>query len=314
MTIVTLTVNPAIDYASTTDEVVPVRKLRTDGERFDPGGGGINAARVVKELGGEALAVFAAGGITGPILERLIERAGIRTREVRIEGNTRLSHVVHERETAHEFRFTPGGPPLSSAECQALIDAVAEIDVSWLLASGSLAPAMPLDFYARIAELGHRNGFRVAVDCAGPPLSLALETGVHIVKPNLRELEHLAGRKARDRDSQLAVARDLVERGRAAIVAVTLGAEGALVVDQDSAWMLKSPKVEVRSAVGAGDSFLGAFVLALSRGQPVDEAFALAVAAGTATALTPGTELCHRADVDRFYGQLLPHVQPLLFP
>ena len=113
--IVTLTVNPAIDAACVADEVVPMRKVRTRDERYDAGGGGLNVARVIRELGGEAVAFYLAGGITGQALEELIERSGIAAVRVPIADLTRVSHTVYETSTGHEFRFTPEGPAISRA-------------------------------------------------------------------------------------------------------------------------------------------------------------------------------------------------------
>src|SRR5687767_2363533 len=122
--IVTLTLNPAIDAACVADEVVPMRKVRTREERYDPGGGGLNVARVVRELGGEALAFYLAGGTTGGALEGLIERSGLAAVRVPIAGLTRVSHTVFETSTGHEFRFTPDGPEVSPGEWRHLLDLV----------------------------------------------------------------------------------------------------------------------------------------------------------------------------------------------
>jgi 6-phosphofructokinase 2 len=108
--VVTLTLNPAIDAACVADEVVPMRKVRTRDERYDPGGGGLNVARVIRELGGEAVAFYLAGGITGQALEGLVERGGIAAVRVPIQDLTRVSHTVFETSTGQEFRFTPEGP------------------------------------------------------------------------------------------------------------------------------------------------------------------------------------------------------------
>ncbi len=111
--IVTLTLNPAIDAACQADEVRPIRKIRTSNERYEPGGGGINVARVIKELGGEALAVYCAGGLIGQALGEMVAAAGLDRRAIQIAGLTRVSHTVFERSTGKEYRFVPEGPALS---------------------------------------------------------------------------------------------------------------------------------------------------------------------------------------------------------
>ncbi len=302
--IVTLTVNPAIDYASEAEEVVPVRKIRTRGERFDPGGGGINVARVVRELGGEAHAVYMAGGVSGPVFEGLLARTGVPGTGVPIAGDTRISHLVREHATGHEFRFTPAGPTVTAAEWEACRAAVEAIDADYLVLSGSLAPGLPSDAYRQIARDVKPRGTRVVVDTSGAALHWVLEEGVHLVTPNRRELEHLLGRRASDAREEEALAADLVESGRAEMVAVTLGPRGALLVTGDRCLRLPAPEVATVSTVGAGDSFTAAMTLGLARGWPPERAFAYGIAAGAATATTPGTELCHRAEVERLFAEL----------
>ncbi len=303
--IATLTVNPAIDYASEAEEVVPVRKIRTRGERFDPGGGGINVARVIRELGGEAQAVYMAGGVSGPVFEGLLARTGVSGRRVPIAGDTRISHLVREHSTGHEFRFTPAGPTVSAEEwsrCRAAIEAV---EAEFLVLSGSLAPGLPNDAYARIITDVKPRGVRVVLDTSGAPLHWALEAGVHLVTPNRRELEHLLGRRACGEREEEAMAAELVASGRAEMVALTLGPRGALLVTADTVLRLPAPEVATVSTVGAGDGFTAAMTLGLARGWDAARAFAYGIAAGAATATTPGTELCHRGDVERLFETLL---------
>ena len=138
--IATLTVNPAVDVAADAAEVRPVHKIRTFGERYDPGGGGINVARVVHELGGDTLALFAAGGVTGQFVEEMLSQAGVLTNRIPIRGPTRISLTVREQASGSEYRFVPQGPRLDAAECARILDALGAIEADWLVASGSLPP------------------------------------------------------------------------------------------------------------------------------------------------------------------------------
>jgi 6-phosphofructokinase 2 len=299
--IVTLTVNPAIDASCVADEVIPMRKVRTRDERYDPGGGGLNVARVVHELGGESVAFYMAGGYTGGALEGLIERSGITAVRVPIAGLTRVSHTVYETSSGQEFRFTPEGPEVSEAEWRHCLEVLSVIDGEYFVVSGSLARGMPVDFYGRIARVVKQRGGKLVLDTSGASLHWALEEGVWMVKPSKRELEHLLGRKATTPEEEEALAHEVVASGRAEIVALTLGSAGAVLSNHRGSLRLASPKVETKSAVGAGDSFVGAVVWALTHGRSLAEAFAYGVAAGAASAMTPGTELCRREDVERLY-------------
>jgi 6-phosphofructokinase 2 len=302
--IVTLTLNPAIDASCQAEMVQPIHKIRTTNERYDPGGGGINVARVVRELGGEALAVYCAGGLTGQAFDQMVDHIGIPRCEIRIAGLTRVSHTVFERTTGQEYRFVPEGPALSEAEWQSALAVLDTLDFDYLVASGSLPQGVPSDFYARVAAMVRAKGGRVVLDTSGEPLRAALAAGVHLIKPSRGELERMLRRPLYESGALEEAAGNLVASGAAELVAVTLGADGALLVTRDECLRLWAPAVETRSAVGAGDSFVAGLTLGLAEGRAPKDAFALGLATGTATVLTMGTELCRRADVLRLHEQI----------
>jgi 6-phosphofructokinase 2 len=303
MPVVTLTVNPAVDAACVADEVVPMHKVRTRDERYDAGGGGINVARMIRELGGEAVAFYLAGGITGQTLEGLIERCGLAAVRVPTGEMTRVSHTVFETSTGQEFRFTPEGPLVSQSEWRHCLEVLSVVDSTYFVCSGSLARGLPADFYARVTRMVNSRGDRVVIDSSGTALHLALEEGVYLVKPSRGELERLLGRRAVN-EVEEALAREVVDSGRAEVVALTLGGDGAVLATRDGVLRLPAPKIEAKSAVGAGDSFLGAMVWALADGRPVEDAFACGVAAGAATAMTPGTGLGQREDIEQLCASI----------
>lgn len=302
--IITLTLNPSIDASSQANEVRPIHKIRTSGERFDPGGGGINVARIVRELGAETRAIYLAGGATGGTFNELLDAASIPRLPVAIAGHTRICHAVYEHSTHLEYRFVSAGPTVEDAEWRSLLGCLEEIDCDYLVASGSLPMGVPVDFYAMVARLARKKGIRLVLDSSGEALSAGLEEGVFLVKPSLSELEGLCGNSLADANSQEHAVRELVKSTRAQIVALTLGRDGALLASSKGTLRHAGAKVETRSAVGAGDSFLGAMTLRLSQGHDEEDAFLYGMSAGAATAMTPGTELCARADVERIYSEL----------
>lgn len=300
----TLTINPSVDIVWEVEEMLPNRKLRASRGKIYAGGGGINVSRCITELGGESWALITRGGLTGTILTEMLDEIGVSRRVVKIAGHTRLCGIVFERSSKQEYRVTPPGPTLTENEWQACLALVAEMQTEYVVATGSLARGVPTDFYARVAMAAKERGAKVILDTSGEALAAALDAGVHLVKPSLRELETLLGRKAYGPDQQEALARQIVDEGKAEIVALTLGEDGAVLVWKDGALRLPSPKVEVKSAVGAGDTFVGALTFGLSEGRTPQDAFTLAVAAGAASVMRPGTELCHKVDVDRLYDEL----------
>jgi len=302
--VVTLTLNPAVDASSAAETVHPVRKVRTTNERFDPGGGGINAARVIEELGGRAFAVYLAGGNSGNVLDDLLDELGLVYHRVHVKEPTRVSHVVFERSSGHEYRFTPTGPTLDEREWRSALEFLDLLDFDFLLASGSLSPGVPEDFYVRLERLAAGKGAKLVADTSGEPLRRLLEHGAHLVKPSVGELESVVGESLREPDKLEAAAKSLIEHGRLDMMTVTLGCDGALLVTPDFTRRLPSPNVEVKSAVGSGDSFLASMTLGLARGAGPLHAFLDGIAAGAATAMTVGTELCHRDDIRRLRREL----------
>ncbi|WP_430646999.1 1-phosphofructokinase family hexose kinase [Agromyces sp. GXS1127] len=305
--IVTLTMNPALDVSTTADRVVAEHKLRCGPSRFDPGGGGVNVSRAIRNLGGSSIAVYPLGGPTGQAYRGFIEEAGLVARVITIGGNTRESFTVDELSTGEQFRFVLQGPLMHEPEWRACLSVVAdELPIGgFLVASGSLPPGVPEAFYAMLARISGDHDVRLVVDASGPALASALEAGVFLIKPSRDELAELVGASGElDEPAMVDAARSLVAAGRSEVVALTLGGRGAILVTADAVLRLPTPRVEVRSAVGAGDSFLGALVLRLAQGRPLGEAFRTAVAAGSATAMLPATDLCRAADVARLEADL----------
>jgi 6-phosphofructokinase 2 len=309
-----LTMNPAVDLATETERVVPTHKLRCGDTLHDAGGGGINVARVLTRLGGHCTALCPTGGSSGHWLERRMRDEGLESVFLPIADETRVSFTVHEHSTGAEFRFVMPGPHLSDAEwmaCIAHLESLAPFP-DLLVASGSLPPGVPSDFYARLARLCHTQGARMVLDTSGPSLAAALAEGVYLFKPNLKELAELAGRPLESPEQWLAAAQQLVRDGRAEVVALTLGHLGALLVARDAVWSAPPLDIPVASAVGAGDSFVGGLVWGLQQGQPLPEAFAWGIAAGSAALLSAGTGLSGRDDIRRL--RPLVQVRPLSLP
>ena len=288
----TLTLNPSIDVSSEAETVAPEIKVRTCCERIDPGGGGINVARVLGRFGTSVEAIYLAGGPTGRALHDLLDQAEVGQRVVWIGDDTRTSLTIHEHATGKEYRFVPEGPTVKAEELDACLAAIAESECDYLVASGSLPPGAPDDFYATAGAQARDKGARFILDTSGPELSAALAAaGVFLLKASKEEL---------DRDAAVAIVRS----GQSEHIALTLGRDGALLVSRDGTWSLPTLEVETVSTVGAGDSFLAGMTHGLAKGLDPLEAFRIAVASGAAATLSPGTDLAYPKQVER----LLPLV------
>jgi 6-phosphofructokinase 2 len=303
--IVTLTLNPAIDISSEAEVVRHTRKTRTRNEAIEPGGGGINVARVLHRLGADVQAVFLGGGMTGKVLDELLARAGIDRQMIEIASDSRISLTVVETSTGHEFRFVPEGPRVNAEEAAAVLGSAGSIDCDYFVASGSLPPGVPDDFYARIGATVSARGARFVLDTSGAALKSALDAGgIFLVKPSRGEFEAFAGRSL-TKNELAAEAERLVASGRVEIVAVTLGREGAILATRKGATFRPALPVEACSAVGAGDSFLAGMIHGFALGRPAEQAFRVGLAGGAAAVLSCGSELAKPEDLKRLVNEAL---------
>jgi 6-phosphofructokinase 2 len=304
-TILTLTMNPALDIATSTERVEPTHKLRCLVPRYDAGGGGINVARAVHALGGAPLAIFPEGGAAGEMIRYLLDQEGVAYQAVAIAGFTRESLAVEERRSGNQYRFILPGPEIGPADQERCLErlSAAAPQASYIVASGSLPLGVPDDFYARVAALAKQQGKPLVLDTSGAALKQA-GGGIYLLKPSLRELEDLTGREIRGARDEEAAAREVVAQGRAEIVVLSLGARGALLVSREENARLSAIPVEARGTVGAGDSMLAGIVLGLTRGLSLRESVEFGMAAGAAALLGSGTQLCRLSDVERLRGQL----------
>jgi len=305
--ITTLTMNPCVDLSAEIDRVEPIKKLRCSKSRWDPGGGGVNVARAIHMLGGEAAAYYTCGGVTGDMLQKMLQEQEIENYPLKVTAVTRESFAVRETDTGVQYRFVMKGDQLQEKQWQHCLEVMIsqKPQPDFLVASGSLPQGVPSDFYARLAEGLEQPKTKLIVDTSGEPLQAVLETGVYMIKPNLRELQEASGRSLEDESEQEDSCREIVEKGRAEIVILSLGHKGALFTDKDRQIRLQALDIVVDSPIGAGDSFVAGIVYALARDMDHENAFYYGMAAGTAALVTPGTELCRREETERFYQKLL---------
>jgi 6-phosphofructokinase 2 len=313
--IVTLTINPAVDIFVNVARVEPTRKLRCSAPKRDPGGGGINVARVAHRLGSNVTAIYPMGGAIGKLLHRLVEREGIDSLVTPSHLETRENFTAYEESTGEQYRFVLPGSPLHRAEWEACLDTLSSLPEKpkYVVASGSVPPGVPEDFFAHVVRRAKALGAKTVIDTSGAALAAVLDEGVTLIKPNLVELIDFVSTPLDSDEDRIAACRQLVAAGRAEMVALTLGEDGALLVTATQAWRAQSMKIEVVSTVGAGDSFVGGMVAALAAGKTHEQAFRVAMAAASAAVLTPGTELCREEDVKRLIPEVkISEVAPVL--
>lgn len=308
--IVTLTANPSIDRTVQLDRALDRGSvLRAVSTRSDPGGKGVNVARVLSAAELEVLAVLP-GNPGDPLLRALVE-GGIPHRGVATTGLARTNITVAEPDGT-TTKINEPGAALSASTLDALADElISRADTAyWIVLSGSLPPGVTPSWYGELVAALHDHPCKVAVDTSDAPLS-ALADGFplsapDLLKPNGEELAQLTGvdgdalesaAQAGDPGPAIAAATRLVERGVGAVLA-TLGAAGAVLVTARGAWIATAPPIVAVSTVGAGDSSLAGYILAASAGATEAECLRHAVAYGSAAASLPGTTLPTPQQVD----------------
>ncbi len=253
MRIATLTLNPALDKNTWIDKLQPEKKLRCEEPIYEAGGGGLNVSRAISILGGESYAIYAAGGATGDKLDELLNQEGIEEHRIYIKRSTRVNLLVTERSTGNQYRFGMPGDELSEEELQQCIDAIWNIPdgIEYLVASGSLPPDSSSDFYGIISGIAHDKNLKFIVDTSGKALEKAAETGVFMIKPNLRELSQLAGKEEITGMEQEEIAGRIIKEGKAEIIVLSMGARGAMMVSSKGTEYIVPPTVKPASTVGA---------------------------------------------------------------
>ncbi|GDY33289.1 1-phosphofructokinase [Gandjariella thermophila] len=293
--IVTVTPNPSLDRTAVLDELVPGAVLRAERVHVDPGGKGVNVARVLAAADRHTTALLPCGGVAGGQLAELLAPEGVPVVVVPISRSTRSNLTIVDRHGV-TTKINEPGPELAPAELEAVRQRVAELAerAEWVVCCGSLPLDAPDDLHAQFVEVGRKAGARVAVDTSGPALAAACAATPELVKPNLAELTELAGRPLPRLGDVLAAARELRDAGVGAVL-TSLGRDGALLVDHTGAWHAMGPEVPVASTVGAGDAALAGFLLAGASGPT---ALRTGVAYGTAAVRLPGSRMPRRDEVD----------------
>jgi 6-phosphofructokinase 2 len=307
--IVTITLNPCIDKSTSVSGLIPEKKLRCAAPKFEPGGGGINVARAIKKLGGDATAIYFAGGYSGKFLQTLLSREEIDSLVIETNSHTRENLIVVDESANAQYRFGMPGSEITAPEWEVCLHQLERMkDATFIVASGSLSPGIPTDIFGRIAGIAKKLHAKFIVDTSGEALQQAIKEGVYLIKPNLNELASLAGKKQLSKDDIIKEARTIITSGGCEVMVVSLGAEGALLITKDKAVQFIPPAVERKSTVGAGDSMVAGIVLSLHQNKPIEEAVRYGVTCGTAATMNAGTELCKLTDVQ----QLAPEVKSIL--
>ena len=303
--IVTVTFSPCIDKSTTIPVLVPEKKLLCAAPTLEPGGGGINVARAITKLGGQATAIYPAGGYTGNYFTGILQQENIPSIAIKTVNATRENMIVLDLASNKQYRFGMPGTLLREEEWQQCLEAIENIGgIEFIIASGSLPPGVPHDIFARIAVIAKYKKAKLVIDTSGDALQLAANEGVYLLKPNLGELASLTGKEELNEQEVYAAGRELIAKGNCELVVISMGASGAVLISKHEQWRAVAPIVKTQSTVGAGDSMVAGVVLSLSHNKPLKEVLQYGVACGTAATLRPGAELCRAGDVHKLFDTI----------
>lgn len=297
--ILTLTPNPSLDLTYGLDRLLRGEVQRAGSMSVEAGGKGINVSRNLVANGRPSRAVAPVGGPSGEQFLSLLEGAGMDLVRVPVAGAVRMNVSLVEGGGVGT-KINALGPRLSGDELDRLLEEMAEAgkDAEWLAVCGSLPPGAPEDLYARAVALGREAGCRVAVDSSGPSLAAALKERPDLIKPNQEELAELVGRRL-DNFGEVLEAAEEVRASGVGNVLVSLGADGALLIDEEGALHADTPPFVPASTVGAGDALLAGFLFAEGEAGGREARLVEAVAWGAAAARLPGSRGPGPGDLER---------------
>jgi 1-phosphofructokinase family hexose kinase len=304
----TVTLNPALDKLHKVPGFALGRVHTPEQTTVLPGGKGINVARQLYRLGEKVTASGMIAGFTGRSIMAGLDAEGISYNFVEVAGESRVCTAHYDPLTGVTTEVNEVGPQITEDQWGQFIRRFSHhlADASVVVVAGRLPPGLPDDAYVEMIELARQDGKLIALDTVEPALKHALRAGPTIAKPNQAEAEALLGVSLAERDSWRPALDALLEYGLEA-AAITFGAGGAIVgtrKGEQRYWYLNAPDVAVVSAIGCGDSFLGAWLSAHSHGQPWPEAAIPAVAAGAANGMQYGSGVATSEQIRQLVGQV----------
>jgi len=299
--ILTVTLNPSIDKSSSTEKLKPESKLRCKEVVREPGGGGINVSKALKELDAETAALFPSGGYNGKMLCSLLDKAGIRYYAIDSSVETREAWIIHETSSNHQYRFNFPGQSVKEEHIYQLIDEIRLFSPSFVVASGSLPVGLPDYFYGLIVKNANALGAKTIVDTSGPALQALKGKHAWLIKPNINELKTMLAVEDIPENEVDDAAQQIIADGYAEIAVISMGAQGAWLITRTEKYFASAPKVEKKSTVGAGDSMVAGLVYALEKQFNFENALRFGVACGSAATMNSGTQLFRKEDVLSLY-------------
>jgi 6-phosphofructokinase 2 len=302
--IVTITLSPCLDKSTTVEKFVPEKKLKCSYPLFEAGGGGINVSRALHNFKTDSLCIYISGGYTGRILNNLVYHDQLNAAPVPSDAYTRENFIVFENQTHLQFRFGMPVNPVPKKEWKAVIARLNRTKANYLVLSGSVWPEIDQEFFIELQKYIKKNNVNFVADTAGNALKAVLKTGAYLIKPNQNEFSQLYGKKPLNAKQIVVKAKQMVKKGLVKNILVSLGGEGAVLINDKEAFQFVPPKLKIKSTVGAGDTMVAGIVYQLNKGKEISEAVKFGVACGSATTINSGMQLGTLAGAKKLLGRV----------
>ncbi len=295
--IYTITLNPSLDRTIDVEEFIYDDVNMILEEKRYAAGKGIDVSRVIRELGGQSVALGFMGGYNGLEVEGRLINEGIVCDFTRVNGEIKTDIIIHQRKKKMSTLLSAAAAEMSQLDVTTFFNKVKDIPRdSYVVISGPIPSGLHDSFYAQIITSLKDKNVKVFLDTDGEPLRKGVQAAPYLMKPNIHELGRLAERNLKDQDEVVEVIPPYLNLVDFAVV--SMGARGAVGISREGRYLVTPPKVSVKNSTGAGDALVAGLVYAMSEGSSFKEALVLGVACGTASTLNPEPALCSRADVD----------------
>lgn len=304
--VLTITLNPSVDKSSSVGGIIPEKKLRCNSPKYEAGGGGVNVSRALKRLGISSDTFFTSGGRTGRLLEELLQTEQLNIFPFHIAAETRENFTVLDTSNNKQYRFGFPGERLTKEEQNEILNSVTGMNPfpDFVVISGSLPAETDSNFMKQLVNTCKSKGSKVVIDTSGEALKTVVEEGVFLLKPNIGELAILVGKDKLEEADVDKAAQLIISQGKAEIVVVSLGSQGAVLFSATEKIQIAAPHVEVKSTVGAGDSMVAGMISVLVKGGDYREVLSMGIACGSATTMTEGTGLFTKKNVEHLYKEI----------
>jgi 1-phosphofructokinase family hexose kinase len=302
--IYTVTLNPTLDITYVLGKIRFGEPVKAVDVLKSPGGKGINVSRALLAMGMDSVATTIVGGFVGEDVLDLLQKEGLILQVVKIDSDTRTNVVVYGTEDKRELVIRAAGPPVKETETERISSFIFKVArrPEALVLSGSIPPGVKEDIYSSLIREARSRDIRTVLDSDDEPFRLGVEAAPFLIKPNLSELQCLAGRKLSGDAEILDFCRSLLKKG-IEIIVVSLGESGALMIAREGDWRGTVPAVS-ESAVGAGDSMVAGLLMGIVQNRPLEEIFQMGLACGVSAVMNAGPGLCEPETYEKAYPQI----------